>query len=269
MKSALVTGGNRGIGLEICRQLNARGFRVILCSRDLEKGLAAAESIGKNVVARQLDITNEVSIQRLFEYLKLENGNLDVLINNAGIGESSWGKKEKTLLGSTKEFLEDNVYGVRQIRKAIVPHLRKAGILSKRAGAGSADLREVRRIMETNLYGAWRMIQVFAPLLEKSDDARIINISSGLGELGSLTGEYPAYSASKAALNAMTIMFANELSKSGIRVNAVCPGWVKTDMGGQDAPLDVSQGADTAVWLATEPDMPTGRFFRERKEIHW
>jgi NAD(P)-dependent dehydrogenase (short-subunit alcohol dehydrogenase family) len=123
--------------------------------------------------------------------------------------------------------------------------------------------------METNLYGAWRMIQVFVPLLEKSDDARIINISSGLGELGSLTGEYPAYSASKAALNAMTIMFASELKKSVIRVNAVCPGWVKTDMGGTDAPLEVAQGADTAVWLATEPGIPTGRFFRERKEISW
>jgi NAD(P)-dependent dehydrogenase (short-subunit alcohol dehydrogenase family) len=199
----------------------------------------------------------------------MENGILDVLINNAGIGESSWGKNEQTLLGRTKEFLEDNVYGAKQVRKAIAPVLRKTGIIPQRAGAGSVDLVEVKRILDTNLFGAWRMIQVFIPLLKKSDDGRIINISSGLGELDSLSGEYPAYSLSKSSLNAITIMLSNELKKQGIKVNAMCPGWVRTDMGGPDAPRDVSQGADTAVWLATVNEIPTGKFFRDRKEISW
>jgi NAD(P)-dependent dehydrogenase (short-subunit alcohol dehydrogenase family) len=269
MKTVLVTGGNRGIGLEICRQLQSKDFRVIMGSRDLERGIAAAASLGKNVIVKQLDVTNEESIQRLFEYLKLEFGNLDVLINNAGIGESSWGERESTLLGRTKEFLEENVYGAKQVRKAIVPVLRKTGILSQRAGAGNVELDEVKRILETNLFGAWRMIQVFVPLLKKSEDGRIINLSSGLGELGSLSGEHPSYSLSKASLNALTIMFSNELKKHGIKVNAMCPGWVKTDMGGPDAPREVVQGADTAVWLATIKEIPTGKLFRDRKEINW
>jgi NAD(P)-dependent dehydrogenase (short-subunit alcohol dehydrogenase family) len=113
------------------------------------------------------------------------------------------------------------------------------------------------------------MIQVFLPLLEKGDGPRIINISSGMGELASLTGELPAYSLSKASLNALTIMFSNELKKKGIKVNAMCPGWVRTDMGGPNAPRPVEQGADTAVWLATEAHIPTGKFFQDRKEISW
>jgi len=94
-------------------------------------------------------------------------------------------------------------------------------------------------------------------------------VSSGRGELKGLSGDYPGYSLSKASLNALTIMFSNELKSKGIKVNAMCPGWVKTDMGGPNAPRDVSQGADTAVWLATETEIPTGKFFRDRKEIDW
>jgi len=106
-------------------------------------------------------------------------------------------------------------------------------------------------------------------LLRKSKNGRVINVSSGLGELNSLSGIYPGYSLSKSSLNALTIMFSNELKNNGIKVNAMCPGWVKTDMGGPDAPLHVSQGADTAMWLATENEIPTGKFFKERKEISW
>jgi NAD(P)-dependent dehydrogenase (short-subunit alcohol dehydrogenase family) len=113
------------------------------------------------------------------------------------------------------------------------------------------------------------MIQVFIPLLLKSEDGSIINMSSGMGELNSLSGNYPGYSLSKSSLNALTIMFANELKDKGIKVNAMCPGWVKTDMGGPNATRHVSQGADTAVWLTTEKVIPTGKFFRDREEISW
>jgi NAD(P)-dependent dehydrogenase (short-subunit alcohol dehydrogenase family) len=268
MKTALVTGGNRGIGLEICKQLRAKGFTVVMGSRDMEKGMAAASVFNDSVIAKQLDVTSEESIQSLFSYLETVFGNLDVLINNAGIGEKSFGKKEN-VPGKVKDFLEAHVYGARQIRKAITPVLRGAGVLPERATAVNVNHDHVRYIMETNLYGAWRMIQVMIPLLRKSEDGRIINISSGLGELGQLSGQYPAYSLSKSSLNALTIMLARELVKSGIKVNAVCPGWVKTDMGGANAPGLVSQGADTAVWLATEKVIPTGKFFRDRQVIQW
>ena len=144
-----------------------------------------------------------------------------------------------------------------------------AGISTGRKVAKNISLESVKYIMETNFYGAWRMIQVFIPLLLKSDDGRVINMSSGLGELKSLSGEYPGYSLSKSSLNALTIMFSNELKKTGIKVNAMCPGWVKTDMGGPNAPRNVTEGADTAVWLATEKEIPSGKFFRDRKEINW
>ena len=149
------------------------------------------------------------------------------------------------------------------------PLLQKAGIVAGGATPGNVSLTDVKYIMETNFYGPWRMIQVFLPLLLKSDEGRIINVSSGMGELRSLSGDYPGYRLSKSSLNALTIMFANDLKNTGIKVNAMCPGWVKTDMGGPDAPRHVSQGADTAVWLATEKEIPSGKFFRDREEITW
>jgi NAD(P)-dependent dehydrogenase (short-subunit alcohol dehydrogenase family) len=268
MKTILVTGGNRGIGLEICRQLDASGHTVILGSRDLEKGLEAARTLSKNVIVKQLDITSEENILKLFGFVKAEFGKLDVLINNAGIGEKSYGQKTSAL-ARAKNKLEANFSGFRQMNKAIIPALRRTGIIPERKNAGNISLDVVKQIMDTNLYGAWRMIQIFTPLLMKSDDGRIINISSGMGELSSLSGTYPAYSLSKSSLNALTIMFASELREKGISVNAMCPGWVRTDMGGPNAPREVSQGADTAVWLATEKEIPTGKFFRDREEINW
>lgn len=268
MKTILVTGGNRGIGQEICRQLDELGHTVILGSRDPDKGIAAARSLSKNVMVRQLDVTDEVSILNLFESVKAESGKLDVLINNAGIGEHPKENKS-SILARTKNYMEENIYGMRQINKIIVPLMRKSGLAPQRNNAEDIPLSLVQQVMETNFYGAWRMIQVFIPLLVKSDDGRIINMSSGMGELSSLTGFYPGYSLSKSSLNALTLMFSSELKEKGIKVNAMCPGWVKTDMGGPTAPRNVSQGADTAVWLATEKEIPTGKFFRDRKEINW
>lgn len=268
MKIILVTGGNRGIGFEICRQLDNLGHTVILGSRDLGKGLAAAALLSKNVVVKQLDVTSEESIQSLFEFIKTNFGKIDVLINNAGIGSNALDKKE-TLAGGVKNVFKANMPGVWKTVKTAVPVLRKVGIIAQKEGAKDVSISSVKQIMETNFYGTWRMIQVFLPLLQKSKEGRIINVSSGMGELQSLTGDSPAYSLSKSSLNALTIMFSNELKGRGISVNAMCPGWVKTDMGGPDAPRYVGQGADTAVWLATEKEIPTGKFYRDRQEIEW
>jgi NAD(P)-dependent dehydrogenase (short-subunit alcohol dehydrogenase family) len=191
-----------------------------------------------------------------------------VLINNAGVGSKSEINENAVILG-VKNAIGKNFHGIWKMAKNIAPVIKKTGMIQPGRSASDIQLDRVKYIMETNFYGAWRMIQVFLPLLLKSEDARIINISSGSGALTNLTGEYPGYSLSKASLNSLTIMFANELRDKGIRVNAVCPGWVKTDMGGPDAPLQVSQGADTAVWLATEMNIPTGKFLRDRIEINW
>jgi len=268
MKTILVTGGNRGIGLEICRQLDNLGHTVIMGSRDLIKGQQVAETLSQKIIVKQLDVTDEESIRSLFNFVKNDFGKLDVLINNAGIGEKQQAH-EKSIYTDAKNVLKKNLKGPLQMVKGVVPLLQKTGIIEKEKGASDISLTRVKQIMETNFYGPWRMIQYFIPLLMKSDDGRIINMSSGMGELKSLTGYYPAYSLSKSSLNALTIMFSNELKEKGIKINAMCPGWVKTDMGGINAPRNVSEGADTAIWLATEKEIPTGKFFRDRAELCW
>ena len=225
-KVVLVTGGNRGIGLEICRQLADLGHKVIMSTRDPEKGNIAAEKMVLPIDVQTLDVTNTNHIEKLALYLSETYGSLDVLINNAGIG-----------IGSN--------------------------------GVANADLTEVKEIMETNFYGPWRLTQALLPLLEKSDEGRIINISSGMGALNEMEGGYAGYRMSKSALNALTILTANELGKTSIKVNAMCPGWVKTVMGGAGATRTVEQGADTAVWLSTEENILSGLFFRDRKVISW
>jgi NAD(P)-dependent dehydrogenase (short-subunit alcohol dehydrogenase family) len=135
------------------------------------------------------------------------------------------------------------------------------------ASAADTDLEEAHQVIETNLFGAWRLTQAMLPLLRDSDDARIVNVSSGAGQLSEMNGGYPAYRMSKSALNALTRVLSNE--ESEIRTNSLCPGWVATDMGGAGAPKSVEDGADTAVWLATAPDVESGGFFRDRKPIAW
>ena len=133
--------------------------------------------------------------------------------------------------------------------------------------AAEEDLDQAHAVLETNLFGAWRLTQAVVPLLRSSDDARIVNVSSGAGQLNDMNGGYPSYRISKSGLNALTRILANE--ESGIRANSVCPGWVRTDMGGRGAPRSVEEGADTAVWLATAPDVGSGGFFRNRQPIPW
>ena len=133
--------------------------------------------------------------------------------------------------------------------------------------AAEEDLDQAHAVLETNLFGAWRLTQAVVPLLRSSDDARIVNVSSGAGQLNDMNGGYPSYRISKSGLNALTRILANE--ETGIRANSVCPGWVRTDMGGRGAPRSVEEGADTAVWLATDPDVGSGGFFRNRQPIPW
>jgi|SRR5579885_354190 NAD(P)-dependent dehydrogenase (short-subunit alcohol dehydrogenase family) len=231
---ALVTGANRGIGLEVCLQLAQKGHTVLLGSRDPEKGRAAAEKLGNEnsingkIIPCQLDVTSDDSINQLFQTVNDTYGHLDILINNAGILYDTWEK------------------------------------------ASTADLEgTVRQAIETNLFGAWRMIRVFLPLIKKSRHGRIVNVSSQAGSINEMGNGPPAYQVSKAALNALTRTLAGELANTGILVNAVCPGWVATDMGGAGGG-PVSIGAASVVWAATLPDNgPTGGFFRHGKPLRW
>ena len=266
MKTILVTGGNRGIGLEICRQLSALGHRVIMGTRNMATIEEAKDRFDFDVVARQLDVTNEESILSLFDFVSSNYKKLDVLINNAGVIEASF-DSARSAFTKTKEFIESNIPGALKLKELVVSPLKKAGIISLKHGVSEIPLDVVRQIAEVNVYGAWRMIQVFLPLLRKSREGRIINVSSGMGELKSLASDHAGYRMSKVSLNALTIMLSGELHN--ISVNAMCPGWVRTEMGGENAPRSVSQGADTAVWLATEKEIPTGKFFRDRKMIDW
>ena len=228
MQVALVSGGNRGIGREVARQLAGRGLAVVLGSRDLGKGEAVAKDIGDGVVAMQLDVTDEESIRSAISFVEREFGRLDVLVNNAAIADG-WG-------GTATEV----------------------------------DLDRVKEVLETNLFGAWRLAKAALPLMRRNGYGRIVNVSSGMGQLSDMGGHSPGYRVSKTGLNALTRMLTAELQGENILVNSVCPGWVRTDMGGKNARRSVEQGADTPVWLATLPDGgPTGGFFRDREPIPW
>jgi NAD(P)-dependent dehydrogenase (short-subunit alcohol dehydrogenase family) len=225
---ALITGANKGIGLEVVRQLASRGWRVFLTGRSLASVRKAASPLGSSVVPVPLDITSRISIEAAFSVVSQAVQHLDVLINNAGILDHD----------------EGSVFELHPQR--------------------------LRRMFETNTIGALLVTQTFLPLLRKSESGRIINVSSGAGQLSDMGTWAPAYSISKTALNGVTGQFAAALRDSNIAVNSVCPGWVKTDMGGDEAPLSVEQGADTIVWLATEaPQSMTGLFVRDRKPIPW
>ncbi len=228
-KIAVVTGTNRGIGLEICRQLAQKNFKVIMTSRDEAKGRAAFEKIAKGNPAVELfalDVASLPSIQTFKKNLQEKHGRLDVLINNAAV-----------FLDSAGESL-----------LKVDPDL-------------------ISKTFQTNVFGPFLLSRELAPLMK---NGRIINLSSGMGQLSEMGAGYPAYRLSKTSLNAVTRMLAAELAPQNISVNSMCPGWVKTDMGGPQAERPVEQGADTAVWLAGEADAAiTGKFFRDRKEISW
>ena len=221
---AVVTGGNRGIGLEVSRQLATKGLKVVLAARDPDKARQAAASLEGDVVPFALDVTNPQAPARLLEFVE----QVDVLVNNAGV------------------FLDRDYGGL------------------------NLPIPVLRETLEVNLIGPWQLSEAVVPGMRQRGYGRIVNVSSGLGAMSEMSGGYPSYRVSKSSLNALTRIFADELRGTNVLVNAVCPGWVQTDMGGPRAPVPVTQGADTIVWLATLPDGgPTGAFFRDRRQISW
>jgi NAD(P)-dependent dehydrogenase (short-subunit alcohol dehydrogenase family) len=216
---AVITGANRGIGLEVARQLAARGDTAVLTARDPAKAQVAAERVGAR--AAQLDVSDPESVARFAESI----AEVDALVNNAAINYDT------------------------------------------RERATTADLDLVRETLETNLLGAWRTTQALLPHLNRSEHPRIVNVSSGSGQLSDMGGGTPAYRVSKTALNALTRMLAAELPRA--RVNSVCPGWVATDMGGAGG-RPVAEGAASVMWAIDVPDGgPTGGFFRDGRPLPW
>jgi NAD(P)-dependent dehydrogenase (short-subunit alcohol dehydrogenase family) len=229
-KIALVTGGNRGIGFETCRQLSQLGLTVLMTSRDPKKGEAATKLLrdeGLDVVFCQLDVSDKDSIRHVFGITEQQFGRLDVLVNNAAI-----------------------LYDTFQ-------------------SAIGADLEVVGKALTTNLYGPWLLCQAFIPLMKRSGYGRIVNVSSGAGSLHYMEGGTPAYGISKVALNALTRKLDSELKGTNILVNSVDPGWVATDMGGHGG-RPVEEGAKGIVWTATLPHSgPSGGFFYDGKPEPW
>ncbi len=240
-KVALITGANKGIGLETARQLSAIGILVLLASRDLAKGEAAAQSLkgeGADVRAIKLDVGNEADRKAVAKYIEKEFGRLDILINNAGV------------------------------------------LLDGRTGneTSTTSSKMLHETFETNFFSVVELTQTLLPLLRKSEAGRIVNLSSILASLtlhatpGSpiYDAKTFAYDASKAALNSFTIHLAHELLNTKIKVNSAHPGWVKTDMGGEGAQLEIVDGAKTSVRLATLPeDGPTGGYFHMNDALPW
>jgi NAD(P)-dependent dehydrogenase (short-subunit alcohol dehydrogenase family) len=226
---AVITGANRGLGYETCRQLGRKGIPIILTARNEGQGREAAERLareGVTVVFRALDVSHSESIDNFVRQIKSEGKTIDILVNNAGI-------------------MIDDENGDVSVFKT--------------------NRETLRQTMETNVYGPLELALKLAPLM--SHQGRIVNLSSGMGQLSDMGGGYPAYRISKTAINAVTRILAAELSNRGIKVNSVSPGWVKTDMGGENAPLSLVEGVQTVVWLATlTQDGPTGGYFDEDQD---
>lgn len=246
---ALVTGANQGIGLQIAKELVKHGFTVLVGSRNFERGEAAAKEVGPDAHALQLDVTDQTSITAAAERIRNEFGRLDVLINNAAISNTRMRSDM-----SVEEY-------------------------AKSSRPSNVSLDEVRAIWETNVFGALAVYQAMLPLLRAAPAARIVNVSSGVGSLtmnSDPTNPYraifsPGYSASKTALNAMTLAMAIELESTGIKVNAVSPGFIKTNLNNYGGTGTVEEGAREPVRLALlGPDGPTGTFTRwENETIPW
>ena len=227
-KTILVTGSNKGIGQEIVRQLAKSGHTVWLTSRDESRGQASVQLLK----SEGLEISFhqlDVSDERSIEKLKSDFERQDQKLDVLINNAGIYGRSSDTLIDMP-----------------------------------IADLDE---IMQTNFKGPLMMTRAMLPFLQKSEDPRIVNLSSGMGALNGMGSDHPAYRISKAALNAQTAVLARTLPL--MKINTMCPGWVRTDMGGPNAPRSVDCGAETAVWLATAPDVPTGKFLRDKKEIEW
>jgi NAD(P)-dependent dehydrogenase (short-subunit alcohol dehydrogenase family) len=229
---ALVTGANRGLGLETSRQLLAKGLAVVLTGRD-DAALhqvyrALPEHDQRHALTLRMDVTDVDSMKTALRTVMDRFGGVHVLVNNAAV------------------------------------------LLSGNEDALSISGEAYRSTFETNVFGVIEACRVFVPKMASSGYGRVVNVSSGVGRIATMSGYAPAYSMSKAALNAFTRLLAHSYTGTGVLVNAVDPGWVRTDMGGASAPRSLEEGADTITWLATLPDDgPTGGFFRDRRPIEW
>lgn len=229
-KTALVTGGNKGIGFEVCRELGKLGFHILLCARDEARGLKAIEKLKNENINCEfvlMDASDLKSIENAFKIISEKFSKLDVLINNAGIS-----------LDKSSDILD-------------------------------ASLEKITQTINTNSIGPLLITKTFLPLLKSG--SRVINVSSTAGSICNGMSSYsPVYSTTKTFLNAITIQLSYSLRRKNIPVNAVCPGWVRTDMGGMGASRSVEKGAETIVWLASEAPLSlTGKFIRDKKEIAW
>ncbi|MFM9938001.1 MAG: SDR family NAD(P)-dependent oxidoreductase [Hyphomicrobiaceae bacterium] len=231
---AIVTGANRGLGFEIVRQLARLGVRTVLAARDGAKAAAAAAALVQErlpVEPATLNVDDPASVQAACAACLSRYGRIDILVNNAGV------------------LLDP--------------------------GEGAASVLDMTRdqllaSFSTNTLGAFHTMQAVLPTMRQAGFGRIVNISSRAGQLDELRSGFPSYRVSKTALNSLTRVTAAEFKDTNIKINAMCPGWLKTAMGGDRAPLTAEQGADTAIWLAMLPaDGPTGGFFRERKSLPW
>ena len=231
---AVVSGGNRGMGMAACKALAEQGFHVVLGSRSTEAGEQSARNLvelGLSVEGVQLDVCNTAHIHSLAELLRERHGRIDVLINNAGILNDGEGESSSVFDANPDSILDS---------------------------------------FQVNSLGPVLLSNALLPLMRERNYGRIVNLSSGMGQLDDMGGNHPGYRMSKTALNAATRIFAAELAATNIKVNAVCPGWVRTDMGGENADRSIEQGIDTTLWLATLPDDgPSGGFFRDRQSIAW
>lgn len=238
---ALITGGSGGLGFETARQLGRLGYRIFIASRTqarLEKAALALRAEGCLVTAHAFDMQDTASIQALVEEVKKKEVPIDVLINCAGVMyEAGKGRDVQTDIGSTASVLR-------------------------------SDEKNVTDTIAINMIGTWNVTRALAPHLARG--ARIVNVSSSMASLGEMGPGYYGYRASKAGINVFTRTLAYEVRPRGILVNSVCPGWVKTNMGGPGATRDVADGAAGIVWAATlPPDGPTGGFFRDGQAIPW
>jgi len=226
---AVVTGANRGIGLEVARGLARAGLHVVCAARDGDAAEAAAAGLrrdGGSARAATLDVADQSSVEALATALEHDPGRVDVLVNNAGVYPAA------------------------------------------RASRTGREL--ARSTLESNAIGPWMLAAALAPLLRRSPAGRIVNVSSEAGSLASMSDGHAPYAVSKAALNAVTVLLADELRRDGVLVNSVCPGWVRTDMGGAAAPRSVAEGAASVLWAALLPDDgPTGGFFRDGRPVPW
>ena len=237
-KLAVVTGAARGLGLSVARELATAGCLVLMVGRTAEAIEDAArdlQALGHKALPHVADVTDASAVAALAARLRREFGRADILVNNAGV------------------LLEPRGFAVPEDASALV-----------------VDPEIVAATYACNALAPLRLIQAIVPLMRDNGWGRIVNVSSGMGQLADMGGCWPGYRMSKAALNALTRLTARELEGSPIKVNAVCPGWCRTEMGGQDATRSADEGAQGIVWAALLPDDgPSGGFFRDGKPIDW